>query len=511
MTPKKVLLFTLSSLFVLLLLSIVFPTDGIKINHNITLKFITIEELINPPEQNKVDISNIINGTDIKEITDTVSFTDEKDEKENFDSVMIDSQYIYYKPMPVKIDSVVRYIDFPDNTRSSLDNFFKILANIKNERQIIRIMHYGDSQIETDRITDYFRYKLQTQFGGSGPGIVPAVKAFNFKSPMIQSVSGNWKRYTIYGRRDTTVKHRRYGMTGNFARFTPILADTVPDSLKTFTQTELMPHNLTSYASINISQSPYSFRPTKKFKRCKMFYGYNTSDVKIKTYADEQLIDESILPPVQDYKIKTWNFETTPQNIRFEFEAEDSPDIYGFSLEGYSGINVDNIGMRGSGGLFFTRMDLGMLSRMYKQLNVKLLILQFGGNIVPNVRENYDYYRKAFSRQLRTLKRIAPDVTIMVIGLADMSKKENDIYVTYPNVPLIRDALKQASFENNCAYWDMYEAMGGENSMPSWVFYEPPLAEKDFIHFTPKGARYIAKMFYNAFMYEYNRYLRKNK
>ena len=83
------------------------------------------------------------------------------------------------------------------------------------------------------------------------------------------------------------------------------------------------------------------------------------------------------------------------------------------------------------------------------------------------------------------------------------------MYVTYPNIPLIRDALKQASFENDCAYWDMFEAMGGENSMPSWVFYDPPLGEKDFIHFTPQGARYIAKMFYNAFMYEYNRYLKK--
>ncbi len=511
MAPKKVLVFIVSVLFILLLLSVIFPSEGIKISDTFTLKFITIEDLIYPPENEKVDISEIINGTDIKEETDTLVFQEEI-KKEKLGSVMIDSQYIYYKPMPVKIDSVVRYIEFPTKSHTSLDRFFAILANIKNEKRIVRIMHYGDSQIETDRITDYFRYKLQSQFGGVGPGLVPAVKAFDFKSPMIQSVSGEWKRYTVYGRRDTTVKHNHYGMLGNFARFTPIINDTVPDSVKnTFVQEDIMPHKLMSYASIDISQSPYSFRPTKQFKRCRMYYGYNKTDVKVKIFTDEQLLDESVLPPSEDYKIKTWNFESTPQNIRFEFEAEDSPDIYGFSLEGYSGINIDNIAMRGSGGLFFTKMDLNMLSRMYQQLNTKLLILQFGGNTVPNVRENYDYYRRAFSRQLRTLKRIAPDITIMVIGLADMSKKEGDTYITYPNVPLIRDALKQASFENDCAYWDMYEAMGGENSMPSWVFYDPPLGEKDFTHFTPRGARYIAKMFYNAFMYEYNRYLRKHK
>ncbi|RLD52819.1 MAG: hypothetical protein DRI94_01880 [Bacteroidetes bacterium] len=511
MTPKKVLIFTLSALFILLLLSVIFPSKGIKITDSFTLKFITIDDLINPPKQTKVDISDIINGTDIPEDKDIVNIQKPK-KKDPVDSVMIDSQYVYYKPMPVKIDSVVRYIEFPDNSHSSLDKFFAVLSNIKNQKKIVRIMHYGDSQIETDRITDYFRYKLQSQFGGVGPGLVPALKAFDFKSPMIQSVSGEWKRYTVYGRRDTIVKHNHYGMLGNFARFTPIVNDTLPDSLKTtFNQEELMPHKLMHYASIDISESPYSFRPSKQFKRCKMYYGYNKTDVKIKTYADEQLIDESVLPVSDDYHIKTWNFETTPKNLKFEFEAEDSPDIYGFSLEGYSGINIDNIGMRGSGGLFFTKMDLNMLSRMYQQLNTKLLILQFGGNTVPNVRESYNYYRKAFSRQLRTLKKIAPDLTIMVIGLADMSKKEGDTYVTYPNVPLIRDALKQASFENNCAYWDMYEAMGGENSMPSWVFYDPPLGEKDFTHFTPRGARYIAKMFYNAFMYEYNRYLKKKK
>ncbi len=515
MNPKKILTFVFSVFFILLLLSIVFPTEGIKIGNSFTLKFITIEDIINPPEQKKVDISEIINGTDIEDENDTL-IQEEKEIpeiKKNIDSVMIDSQYVYYKPMPVKIDSVVRYIEFPDKSHSSLDKFFAILANIKNQKKIVRIMHYGDSQIETDRISDYFRYKLQTQFGGVGPGIVPAVKAFDFKSPMIQSISGDWKRYTIYGKRDTTVKHRRYGMTGNFARFTPIINDTVPDSVKNIiTNPEIIPRKqLIHYASIDIMQSPYSFKPTKKYKCCRMYYGYNKSEVKVKTYSDGELIDESTLPPSDDYRIKTWNFTETPQDLKFEFEAEDSPDIYGFSLEGYSGINVDNIAMRGSGGLFFTKMDLNMLSRMYRQLNTKLLILQFGGNTVPNVRENYDYYRRAFSRQLRTLKRIAPDVTILVIGLADMSEKEGDTYITYPNVPLIRDALKQASFENNCAYWDMFEAMGGENSMPSWVFYDPPLAEKDFTHFTPKGARYIAKMFYNAFMYEYNRYLRKNK
>jgi hypothetical protein len=48
--------------------------------------------------------------------------------------------------------------------------------------------------------------------------------------------------------------------------------------------------------------------------------------------------------------------------------------------------------------------------------------------------------------------------------------------------------------------------MGGKNSMPSWVFANPPLASSDFVHFNTRGARIIANMFYNSLMYEYNLY-----
>lgn len=106
------------------------------------------------------------------------------------------------------------------------------------------------------------------------------------------------------------------------------------------------------------------------------------------------------------------------------------------------------------------------------------------------------------------IKKIAPDVPVIVIGVADMSVQEGDHYVSYPNIEKVRDALKTASLESGVAYWDLYEAMGGKNSMPSWVFADPPLASSDFVHFNPEGAKIIANMFYNALMFEYNRYMK---
>jgi lysophospholipase L1-like esterase len=153
-------------------------------------------------------------------------------------------------------------------------------------------------------------------------------------------------------------------------------------------------------------------------------------------------------------------------------------------------------------------MDKAILKSHFEALNVKMIILQFGGNIVPHITDDYGYYERLFGAQLKRIKQILPDVAIVVIGVADMSMKKKDRFVSYPNIEKVRDALKNATLNAGCIYWDMYEAMGGNNSMPSWVFANPALASKDFVHFTTRGARIIANMFYNSLMYEYSLYKR---
>ncbi len=506
MSPKKILIFLFASFATLALLSIVFPENGIKIANGITINFISFDDFMSADSSSaSKDISSIIDNTDIEEDTTEVAFVEVP--QNNVDSVLVDSQYVYYEAKQLKIDSVVRFLEFSGGDKTILHGFFEELATLKGKNKLIRIMHYGDSQIETDRMTNYLRYKLQSQFGGSGPGFVSAVNAFDFQLPMTQLASGNWKRKTAFGRRDTTVKHRRYGVLANFSRFSPVI-DT---STQAFTNNAILPQPSSYKAGLSFISSHLAYGTARRYSRCRMFYGRNTDVLKVKAFADDVLISDETLKSNSSLAVKTWTFANSPKALRFEFEANDSPEFYGFAFDGYSGIAVDNIAMRGASGLMFTKMDAELMASIYAKLNTKLVILQFGGNLTPYIRDNYDFYTRRFSSQIKRLKRVIPGVTIIVIGPADMSKKENDKYISYPNIGLIRDALKQASFDNKCAYWDMFEAMGGENSMPSWVFNDPPLGEKDFTHFTPRGAKYIAKMFYNAFIYEYNSYLRIRK
>jgi lysophospholipase L1-like esterase len=132
--------------------------------------------------------------------------------------------------------------------------------------------------------------------------------------------------------------------------------------------------------------------------------------------------------------------------------------------------------------------------------------LQFGVNVVPYVIKDYTFYEEQFYNQLKLLKSIAPGVSILVVGVSDMSRKEGELYVSYPNIEKIRDAQRRAAFKAGCAFWDLYEAMGGENSMPSWVFAKPALANKDFTHFTAKGASLVSEMLYKALLSEYEKF-----
>jgi len=503
MKPSKILFFVLLILGSLLTVSFFFPKDGIKISDDLVLYFPTFDELMEGNNKNVVDISEIIAKNQVKE-----EFL-VGDENELAKAKKADSTIVYYEPISINPNEVSRKLEFSGTDKSALIPFFKELSEIQSNGKLIRIMHYGDSQIEADRISSYLRNKFQAQFGGSGPGLIPAVQPYGFESPVKVELSEGWKRYTGFGLRDTTVQHSRYGVLASFSRFAPYISPLNHDSLYV-RRDSLVKSKIEYNAWININHSPIAQSNVKRYSQCRLFYGYNQNPINLKVFSGDQEIDKKILLPSDYLQVKRWTFDKNPSFLRMEFNGYDSPDIYAIALDGMRGVAVDNIALRGSSGLVFTTTSENLLQSIYQNLNAKLIILQFGGNVAPTMKDNYDYYQQSFYNQLVRLKKLIPDVSIIVIGIADMSLKEKDKYVSYPNVLLIRDALKKATFKANCAFWDTYEAMGGQNSMPSWVFSDPPLAEKDFIHFTIDGSKIIAQMFYQALMFEYNDYFAKN-
>ena len=480
MKPSGVLLFLLSVFILLLAGAMIFPKEGIRISKDLRLRFFSARDLLTSEPKAYANINNILKQQQY--LNDSVL------------TAIAQGDYSEIKTMRANADSLlasITRIEYPQNDSTVLEPFFRTLRNLPTSGQLIRILHYGDSQIEDDRITSLLRNKLQSKFGGSGTGLVPAAQLYPYGFSMKQDNSDNWYRYTGFGKIDTTIKHRRYGALGSYCSFIPYGLPQIVDSAE---------------AWIKFSLSPYAYQNTRHFSQCRVFYSQNKEPFLNELYLDDKLLDADLFPAANRLKVIRWKFDSPSKELMLKFKGQSSPEIYGIALDGTRGIAVDNIPLRGCSGLFFTLFDEQLMAEMYRELNVKLFILQFGGNFVPSGLSNYTGYENWFSNQLRRIKKLCPGASILVIGVADMSVKDKNRYITNPNVEKVRDALRSAAFKSGAAFWDMYKAMGGENSMPSWVFADPPLASGDFVHFNSRGAKTIAQMFYNAFIFEYHRF-----
>ena len=504
MRPLKIFIFFLIILTIVGFIAYFYPDSGISLGKNYTLTFPSLTDIIREQERQYKDISKIVEDNPPSDTSLNFFHTSFKDSaKKDTNKVAHQDTSIKqsketvqkkYTGKKQKINSR-RKLEYPENNISVLTPFFKSLKNAPSNNKLIRILHYGDSQIEGDRISSYIRNQLQKRFGGGGIGLFPVIHPFSNSLSVKLSSSNNWKRYTIRDMKTSSFKHKRFGILHSFSKYSPFYSNYQDKVYK---------------ASINIKESPIAFNRASDFKKCKIFFGFNRKPFIVKIMEDNEVSDAEMIPATKKLQTMEWNLEPSTDELSITFEGMHGPDIYGIALDGEKGIALDNIPLRGSSGTGFTKTNQSFYKEMFNKLNVKLIIMHFGVNIVPSSRENYDFYEEKLCQQLQFLKSLDEELSIIVMGVSDMSKKTEGHYESYSNIEKIRTAQKNAAFKANCAFWDTYKAMGGKNSMPSWVFADPPLARKDFTHFTYKGSVVIAKMFYKALIKDYNRYIQKD-
>ena len=184
-------------------------------------------------------------------------------------------------------------------------------------------------------------------------------------------------------------------------------------------------------------------------------------------------------------------------------------EIFGVMLDASTGISLDNVAMRGCSGTVFTITQRSTLEPFFNHENVKLIILQYGGNSVPymNKEKSIQGYKNSMIAQVKLFQSMAPKAKILFVGPADMSTNVKGEKQTYPQLEPTIKILKEVCAETGIAYWDLYEAMGGHNSMIKWV--ESNLAGKDYLHFTREGASKVADMLYNTYMMYYRFYCKR--
>ena len=488
MTPARVLAFLCAVLLVLALIGQLLPKDGLRLG-SLELRFPSAREVLFPEEQQLVDIGDILAlPTDSVTMPMDTLATDTMAVDTASTALVFDASKL--APLEERIK-----LHYPAGGKTVLHEFFAALESAGSASKPIRILHYGDSQLEGDRITAYVRNKLQTQFGGNGPGLFSVADIVPHFS-VARELSDNWERYSVMTKKPKNQKHDRFGALSAFSRFTPILADTV--ALDTVVHT----------ATITVKPERRCFGKAQAWSDCRLFYGWHRAPITLTMTVDGTETSNETIPASEQLLTREWRFDGTPKQVVITMKGVDSPDVFGVSMEGRNGVAMDNIPARGAAGYEFRRSDQALLSRMYDELDVKLLILQYGGNVLPNLKsaDEAAQYGRFFGAQIARFKKLVPGVSIIVIGPSDMSIKEGDAYVTRPFLEDVRDAMKTNALAQGAVFWDMYEAMGGKNSMASWVQADPPLAANDYTHFSPQGARKVGELFYSALIGDFAEY-----
>ena len=352
------------------------------------------------------------------------------------------------------------------DSRAYMAAFYAALDSAST--QPVRVVHYGDSQIEEDRITNVLRERWQKQYGGGGTGLLPlhqtiptrTIRQWLSINGVVQTAQKGPKRYLVYGLRSMRLADSDdYGVMGQVA---------VMDSTLVAGSEDIV---------MNIEPIDKKRKPHNYFNR-------------VRVISSGELTVDSL--PLAEY------LQLPDSTTHYQLHLQGKGRVYGVSLETPTGVIVDNIPMRGCSGNIFTKIDSTQLSDFYRETNTRLIILQFGGNMIPQT-ENPStisgYVRSTLRQQIRYIRACAPQASILFIGPSDMSTNIDGQMTTYPLVPYMDKLLKKMAAEEQIAYWSMYDAMGGKDSMVRWV--ENGLAGSDYVHFTRSGANNIGKKLYN--------------
>lgn len=381
------------------------------------------------------------------------------------------------------------------------------LISLRRSRhtQKLRIAYYSDSTIEGDLITAYLRHELQSVYGGKGVGMMPITSIVaGFRQTIRHSFSKNWESISFMtpGKSEVSL-----GITGfcfvprpYYYTQSKVEEEVAVDSLgfidslrveeANYKQTKLFVDYdpWVEYKAVDIAGG------AGFFESIRLYYSHAGEDSKVYVAYDGGQRRSFWLNAGEDLQTLDLSAGNPIKSIKLEFPKNDPLHVYGVSFDEPRGVYVDNYPIRGFSGMFFSRIHSGILGEFQKRLKYDLLVLQYGENVSNKNTRDYTYYRKAMQRTIEHIQNAMPDTPILLISAHDRSIKDASGYRTSPDIPILVKAQADLANDTNSAFFNLFEAMGGYNSMIGYVNQKPALANTDYTHFTRRGADKVAQM-----------------
>lgn len=371
--------------------------------------------------------------------------------------------------------------DYSDSLYRGMLPFYRAVEELESgARDNVRIAVFGDSFIEGDIITADLREMLQNVYGGRGVGFVP-----------ITSVVSSFRQ---------TLHHRFEGWDSHAS------TDTVYFNPKL--------QSVSGHYFIPYEDAYVEVRGQKKFgSRLDTFDIANIYFIakdSLEIFVSKNKGKENRHRPSTSSLLQRISVCGPMASISFKVREADSSVFYGITLDGKKGICVDNFSLRGSSGLSLSGIPGGNIRQFNKFRPYDLIILQFGLNVATRNSKNYEGYKKGMLRTIKHLKENFPQSGLLLVSVGDRDYKDGNGEVhTMPGIKNLVRYQELIASEARIAFWNLFEAMGGDGSMARLVNNKPPMANYDYTHINFRGGKFIATKLFEVLRHGKSEYKRR--
>lgn len=351
----------------------------------------------------------------------------------------------------------------------ALEPFWEQLAELargKGDRPI-RIGFYGDSNLTLDFLSGTLRRELQKRFGDAGHGYIGVGVPFRGYRhwDVRRRHFGHWKPL-IYSHH---FDGRQYGSAG-MAGLTKAKGARV--EFRTARDASPVGHNASRFT---------------------VYYMVQPEGSRFEVHVDGELhttVDTAGEVGVGEHVVKV---EDGPHEFVVKNIEKKWLRLFGVALErDRPGIVLDTMGITGATYFDMARVDAKNFTDMLKLRHYDLVMFMLGTNFWKQ-EEN----PRVVPKVLGWHRSIRADVPILFFSPPDHTKGKRAIR-SDPRVVRATEIIEQITRENDTAFWNLREAMGGEASMSK--FYRWGLAGKDLYHFTFEGGKFLGQRATRAFI-----------
>jgi lysophospholipase L1-like esterase len=396
--------------------------------------------------------------------------------------ISLNAQYSEY-PFQLSYYKVVQYdsnkLNFPAQ-RNNFEVFYqKFQKLIDNGDSQINIVQYGGSHIQADVFSGECRKRFQFFEGGlnAGRGFIYPYRLAHTNTPYgyYFRYTGNWETCRNVQRKKTC----DMGMAG--------ISSYTTDSLSSLTLL-IEPENDLDYS----------------FNQIKIYHTIDSSSFTIRI--DSNLVDSQ--KTFAESGFTQFYFNKYVDSLCIEFVQMDSTQSF-FQLFGMNIANEDpgvifhNLGINGASTSSFlrcNRMELDLKS-------IKPDLVIFGIGINDAYGKNFNQRKFEMNYDTLVSRVLAANPNAAIIFATNNDSYIRKRYVNRNGIK-VQESMYRLAKKYDAAVWDMFEIMGGLNSVVGWQ--KSYLARRDKVHFTRTGYILLGDLLFDAIINDYGKYIYDN-